>query len=49
MKTKYIKPTTEAVLIEGGYYLLSGSPAGVTATMSGYDAETESGDGFSQE
>ena len=49
MKTKYVKPTTEAVLLEGGH-LLSGSPEGIKATMSGYDAaDTESGDGFSQE
>ena len=49
MKTKYSPPATEAIQMEGGHNMLEGSPDGVKVTMSGYDADTEDGDGFSQD
>lgn len=48
MKTKYTKPTTETIMVEG-WHLLSGSPNGINATISGYEADTDSEDGFSQD
>lgn len=49
MKTKYTAPTTEAIQMEGGHDMLEGSPDRVKVTMSGYDTDTDSGDGFSQD
>ncbi|MBQ3631086.1 MAG: hypothetical protein II949_07585 [Prevotella sp.] len=47
MKTKYTPPTTQAIQMEGGHDMLEGSPGGVTATMSGYEEDTDGG--FSQD
>jgi len=48
MKTKYAQPTVEVILIQGRQRLLTESQAGVRATISGYDDDTEPGSGFSQ-
>ena len=52
MKTKYTRPTAEVVLIAGGPTFLAASPeesSGLQATFKGYDADTRSGGGFSQD
>jgi hypothetical protein len=48
MKAKYAQPTVEVILIKGRQQFLADSQVGVTATMSGYEEDTESGSGFSQ-